>query len=97
MIYVDDQGTGVSEDYIEDIFKPFFRIQKEQTVGTHNNAISSKKSGYGLGLALAKRQILALDGTIKAMNRYDDTLTIQGLTLLITIPLSKKAPSALSH
>lgn len=97
MIYVDDQGTGVPENHIEDIFKPFFRIQKEPSVEADNKAVSSKKSGYGLGLALAKRQILALDGTLQAMNRYDDTLTIQGLTLLITLPLSSNTLNALNH
>lgn len=87
-IYVDDQGPGVPEKYLEEIFQPFFRIQKQDNLTRESRAISSKKSGYGLGLALAKRQILALDGTIKAFNRYNDHDNIQGLTLLISLPLS---------
>jgi two-component system sensor histidine kinase PfeS len=69
LIEISDQGCGVPEAYLEEIFKPFFRIkQYDQNNQDNERSISSKKSGYGLGLALAKRQIIALGGSVHAKN-----------------------------
>jgi len=80
-IEVRDQGYGVPEKYLEKIFKPFFRIKQDN----HDNerSVSSKKSGYGLGLALAKRQIIALGGSIYAENLSNE----QGAGLMVCIQL----------
>lgn len=82
VIKVKDQGCGVPEEYLEDIFKPFFRIKKDAT--DNERVVSSKKSGYGLGLALAKRQILALGGNIRAENINHEKAT--GLMVSIRLP-----------
>ncbi|MDB4837924.1 sensor histidine kinase [Marinomonas sp.] len=85
-VCVEDQGTGVPEEYLEDIFKPFFRIKKDNS--DNERIISTKKSGYGLGLALAQRQILALGGAIKATNILDEKGNRVGLSICIHIPYS---------
>ena len=83
VLTVEDEGRGVPEQHLEDIFMPFFRVNQTK----HDSAcVSSTKTGYGLGLALAKRQILALGGNIQAKNRYDDQRNCMGLTMLITLP-----------
>lgn len=59
LINISDQGPGVKEEYLEAIFEPFFRIDKARTKDSMN-------AGYGLGLALARRQIQGLGGTVVA-------------------------------
>ncbi|MBD5771307.1 sensor histidine kinase [Marinomonas colpomeniae] len=82
LIDIKDQGCGVPSEYLEDIFKPFFRIKQSN----HNNdrSVSSKKSGYGLGLALAMRQITALGGSIHSENIDNNPVT--GLLVSIHLP-----------
>jgi len=53
---VADQGPGVAEHWLERIFQPFFRG-------------GSERAGFGLGLALAQRQVNATGGSIRASNR----------------------------
>lgn len=62
-----DQGPGVPDEYLEKIFQPFFRVEKER---------GKDSGGFGLGLALAKRQIEALSGAISAANRPQGGLMI---------------------
>jgi two-component system, OmpR family, sensor kinase len=57
-ISVCDQGSGVNEAEINDLFKPFFKGQSGQ-----------KAEGYGLGLAIAKQIIEAHGGEIYAKNQ----------------------------
>lgn len=52
---VADQGPGVPEQWLERIFLPFFRAPGE-------------RPGFGLGLALALRQVKAVGGSIRASN-----------------------------
>lgn len=54
---VSDQGPGVAEDELELIFKPFYRGAGQAT-----------GSGHGLGLAIARRVIAAVNGEIRAKN-----------------------------
>lgn len=63
-----DQGTGVPEEYLENIFQPFFRVEQER---------GKDSGGFGLGLALAKRQIEVLSGTISARNRVEGGLEME--------------------
>lgn len=71
-LVVSDQGIGVPEDCLEKIFEPFYRTDK---------ARSREQGGFGLGLALCKRQITAIDGSINAsINRSG------GLDIEILIP-----------
>jgi signal transduction histidine kinase len=52
-----DYGTGVPEEHLGDIFKPFFRVESHRGV-----------EGAGLGLALAQRAIGLHQGKVSARN-----------------------------
>lgn len=54
---ITDQGPGVPEADLEAIFAPFFREGGQVSGG-----------GYGLGLAIAKRVLVAINGSIVASN-----------------------------
>lgn len=71
-LMVKDQGPGVPSEFLKTIFKPFFRVDKSR---------SESSNSFGLGLALAYRQIHAVGGAVEAYNR--DT---GGLCMLITLP-----------
>lgn len=79
-IKVEDQGPGVPEEDLEKIFKPFYRGDKSRA-----NNIEKGPDGYGLGLALSKRQVVALGGDISASNIKPD-----GLCMTITLPIDSK-------
>jgi two-component system sensor histidine kinase CpxA len=68
LIQVRDGGMGVQNDKLDAIFEPFVRG-------------SSDRSGAGLGLAIAKRAVLANRGTIRARN-----LKERGLLIEISLP-----------
>lgn len=70
LLQVADQGPGVAEQWLERIFQPFFRG-------------GSERAGFGLGLALAQRQVSATGGSIRASNRADG-----GLLMEIRLPRS---------
>jgi len=72
VIHIEDEGPGVPEKYLETIFKPFFRVDKSR---------KETSDSFGLGLALAKRQLLAIRATINAVHS-----TNGGLCMVITIP-----------
>lgn len=74
LIQVQDQGPGVPEEKLEQIFQPFYRIDK---------ARMRKKGGFGLGLALARKQIERLGGSIHARNANQG-----GLIMCLKIPVS---------
>ena len=67
-----DQGPGVPEELLQKIFKPFFRVDKSR---------ERKGSSFGLGLALAQRQLAAVRGKVVASNRDSG-----GLAMHIAIP-----------
>lgn len=70
-ITIADQGPGVAAGDLAAIFTPFFRSEGQGSAG-----------GYGLGLAIAQRAIVALDGRISARNGIAG-----GLIVDITLPL----------
>jgi two-component system sensor histidine kinase PfeS len=72
LIQIDDQGPGVAEKYLEDIFNPFFRLGR---------ASRHHYQGFGVGLSLAKRQIEAVGGKLTASN-----LSARGLRMTIRLP-----------
>lgn len=73
VISVSDQGPGVPDDLLEMIFKPFFRVDKSR---------DREAGGFGLGLALARRQIEGMDGHITAKNCAEG-----GLCLRVSLPV----------
>ena len=56
-IAVSDQGPGVEEAKLSSIFDPFVRVK---------SALSGK--GYGLGLAITRKAVLAHGGQVEARN-----------------------------
>jgi signal transduction histidine kinase len=64
-VEVSDRGPGVPDAHLASIFEPFFRARSAD--GT---------SGYGLGLALTRRVIIAHGGAIAAANRNEDGLQV---------------------
>jgi len=70
LLQIADQGPGVPESELEAIFKPFFR-----------SAGQPPGSGYGLGLAIARRAVSAIGGNIVATNGRDS-----GLLVVICLP-----------
>lgn len=59
-LYIDDNGPGIPEETIEQVFEPFFRVDlgRRQTI-----------PGAGLGLAIAKEIVERFAGTISIENR----------------------------
>ncbi len=65
LIQVSDQGPGVDESKLSSIFDPFVRVK---------SAMSGK--GYGLGLAITRKVILAHGGQVEARNGEQGGLVI---------------------
>jgi two-component system OmpR family sensor kinase len=60
-----DDGRGIPEDELPDVFTPFFRGAR------------ARSDGYGLGLAIARRSVEAHGGTIRASNRSGGGLSVE--------------------
>lgn len=71
-ITVDDQGSGVPNEQLDDIFTPFFRVDESRT---------RTSGGFGLGLAIVRRIIDLHSGSITATNREEG-----GLRVTIQVP-----------
>lgn len=69
-IEVSDQGPGVEESKLSSIFDPFVRVK---------SAMSGK--GYGLGLAITRKVVLAHGGQVDARNGEQE-----GLIITLRIP-----------
>jgi len=67
-IIVRDHGIGVPEEYLEQIFKPFFRVAESR---------DRDSGGTGIGLAIAKQAILMHGGSIEARNAKKGGLAIE--------------------
>ncbi|MFT7487377.1 MAG: signal transduction histidine kinase [Candidatus Paceibacteria bacterium] len=70
-VLVNDNGPGVPEEMRERIFEPFFRAPSAE----------GKRSGYGLGLALAHSAVLAQGGSIEV-----GTSDLGGASFKINLP-----------
>ena len=73
-IRVKDTGSGISEQYRESIFQPFFRVDKSR---------SRAHGGVGLGLALVWEIAALHGGTVKCEESSEN-----GTTMLVTLPKS---------
>ena len=72
IIRVEDQGPGVAESELDKLFQEFYR---------EDTARPRETGGYGLGLAIAKRAVVAHKGDISAEN------TGGGLAITVRIPI----------
>lgn len=73
-IEVTDQGPGVPMQYLDKIFRPFFRVDNSREDGSDS---------FGLGLALAKRLLNSVRADIFAENHQAG-----GLVVTIMIPIT---------
>ena len=73
-----DTGQGIPLDKLDRLFKPFERL---------DNSYSNTIEGTGIGLALSKRLITLMKGTIGV-----DSQPSQGSTFYINLPFVKKIP-----
>ncbi|MDZ7659293.1 HAMP domain-containing sensor histidine kinase [Fodinibius sp.] len=71
-IYIEDEGQGIPEDELEDLFVPFAKISSEPTAG---------EKSTGLGLAIAKKIVEAHGGDIQVESEVG-----VGSTFFVNIP-----------
>lgn len=60
VILVEDEGPGVPEGHLEEIFRPFYRVGEDR---------DRRTGGSGLGLAIAQKAVQGHKGKITAWNR----------------------------
>jgi len=80
-ISVRDHGPGVPGSSLEELFRPFFRLDESRERST---------GGVGLGLAIAQRAVKLHAGEIKAQNCAG-----RGLEVIISFPVVGSAPPLL--
>lgn len=71
-IGVSDTGPGIPSHALKKVFDDFYRVEDEMTRST---------KGTGIGLALVKRFVLAMGGTVRADNNKE-----AGCTITMTFP-----------
>lgn len=74
-IQIDDNGPGIPEQYLEQVFEPFYRIEQSR---------SRQTGGTGLGLTITRDIILAHNGYIQLLNRSQG-----GLRVVVVFPCQK--------
>lgn len=75
-ITIDDDGPGVADNELEQIFRPFYRTSE---------ARDRQTGGTGLGLAIVANAITRDHGTVKAQKSH-----LGGLRIVIVLPTSQK-------
>ena len=71
-ITIDDDGPGIEEKQYENVFKPFYKIDKSR---------GDSKSSVGLGMAIASDRIQSHGGSIKLEKSH-----LNGLRVRISLP-----------
>lgn len=74
-IEVADEGPGIPDAQLEEVFEPFRRLEASRNKAT---------GGVGLGLTIARRAVEAHGGTLRLLNR-----PAGGLSALISLPASQ--------
>jgi signal transduction histidine kinase len=72
VIRVTDDGPGIPERDVPNLFEPFFRVDRSR---------SKKTGGYGLGLSISKRIVEAHGGTIGVERNTD-----RGSSFVVMLP-----------
>jgi two-component system sensor kinase FixL len=75
-IYVEDNGIGFDEKYLDKIFQPFQRLHGR----------SSGYEGVGMGLAICKKIVERHGGKISAKSELG-----KGSTFIVSLPANRKA------
>ena len=68
VLTVSDTGNGIDEAFREQIFEPFFRIDKSR---------SRELGGVGLGLAMVREVVRVHDGTIEVYANKHKGMTFE--------------------
>ena len=76
LVEITDQGIGIAEADLKNVFKPFFRADRSRTRAT---------GGVGLGLTLSQRIIEAHGGSISISSRLHS-----GTTICFSIPFTSQ-------
>jgi len=77
-ISVRDYGPGVPPEVLGEIFKPFYRVEKDR---------DRSSGGMGLGLAIAHRAVEIHQGRLTALN------ALPGLVIIIDLPCRPEHPA----
>ena len=78
VIEVEDNGVGISEEYIEKIFDRFFEVP------IHNEPQKNYNKGSGIGLSIAKNIVKLHKGTIEVENKANG-----GVIFKVILPLGR--------
>ena len=79
-VFIDDRGPGVPDSERENVFRPFFRLEKSR---------NKRTGGIGLGLATARSIARAHGGDVVLANRPEG-----GLRATVTLPRQPAVRSA---
>jgi two-component system sensor histidine kinase CpxA len=83
IIEIRDQGPGIPENELKNIFRPFYRI---------DNARQRNTGGFGVGLALTESAVRLHHGEVRAQNRPGG-----GLIVTLRIPCVRVAITSPAH
>jgi two-component system osmolarity sensor histidine kinase EnvZ len=72
LITIDDDGPGIPEHEYENVFKPFYKVDKSR---------GDSKSSVGLGLSIASDIVKSHGGNIKL-----ETSPTNGLSIKVILP-----------
>jgi signal transduction histidine kinase len=75
VLRIEDDGPGIPEGQLEQVFEPFYRVEGSRSADT---------GGIGLGLGIARDIAQALGGTLKLANRAP-----HGLEAVLRIPIGE--------
>lgn len=79
-VVVEDEGPGVPEEALGQLFDPFYQVDESRPNGN---------GGSGVGLAIARRAVQLHGGSVRAENRGGD-----GLRVIIQLPKDSMALKA---
>lgn len=77
ILRISDHGPGLPENELQNIFRPFYRVDTARQRDT---------GGFGIGLAIAERAIRLHHGQVYAINRVGG-----GITMVVTLPCNESA------
>ena len=82
VVAVRDRGPGIPHDALENVFRPYYRLDKSRNRAT---------GGVGLGLTVAQAIVQGHGGEITLANRPGGGVEAR-VTLPVTAPLGKQSP-----